>query len=177
MNSPSEYPTGASRSCQVSESRPVAPVGGGSVCAAVPPPAGPVGPPTVGRTASRFDHRLRGHRRSARLPKRRLADSARRILCPRVGTIWLSAHFLGAGSACGRSTQNVPPMTIGRGYLRLAEAGLSPSLSPVEFCSRHSSWTFHFHLPASLGSTGVTPLPRYYGRSDSRRAALRALWP
>ena len=23
------------------------------------------------------------------------------------------------------------------------------------------------HLPASLGSTGITPLPRYYGRSDS----------
>jgi hypothetical protein len=36
---------------------------------------------------------------------------------------------------------------------------------------------FHSHTGCSLtgrGSTGITPLHRYYGRSDSHRAALRA---
>jgi hypothetical protein len=33
----------------------------------------------------------------------------------------------------------------------------------------------YLHLPASLCSTGVTRLPRSYGRSDSCRPALRAL--
>jgi hypothetical protein len=30
----------------------------------------------------------------------------------------------------------------------------------------------HIHLPAPLGSTGITPLRRYYGRSDSCPALL-----
>ena len=46
-------------------------------------------------------------------------------------------------------------------------------LPPVEL-SRHSSCPSRFHFPASLGSTGVTPLPGYYGGSDSCRAVLRA---
>ena len=32
------------------------------------------------------------------------------------------------------------------------------------------AWSFDIHLPASLRSTGVTRLRRYYGRSDSCRA-------
>ncbi len=42
--------------------------------------------------------------------------------------------------------------------------------SPYGHCrrSRLHRWFRHaFHLPAALRSTGVTPFPRYYGRSDS----------
>ena len=64
--------------------------------------------------------------------------------------------YLRAVLACGQSTFNVPPKAIGLGFLQLAERGLSPSLSPVQFCSVHSSWIFRIHLSPSLGSTGVT---------------------
>src|SRR5262249_20163357 len=47
----------------------------------------------------------------------------------------------------------------------------------------HVAWTSRLHLPASLGSTGITRLRRYYGRSDScagglgRPSANRPGWP
>ena len=50
---------------------------------------------------------------------------------------------------------------------------MAPPLPPVEL-SRHSSSSLRCHFPASLGSTGVIPLPCYYGCSDSCRAVLRA---
>ena len=40
------------------------------------------------------------------------------------------------------------------------------TLPPVELAVP-ASWSLRFHFPASLGSTGVTPPPRYYGCSDS----------
>jgi hypothetical protein len=86
----------------------------------------------------------------------------------------LSARVVRAVLACARSTRKVAPTTIGLGLFRLVEAELSPPLSPVQLTGP-SSWSSRFHFPASLGSTGITPLLRYYGCSDSRRAALRAL--
>ena len=53
---------------------------------------------------------------------------------------------------------------------------MSQSLSPVDL-PRHQSWSLRLHFPASLGSTGVTPLLGYYGCSDSHPAALGALRP
>lgn len=88
--------------------------------------------------------------------------------------IGLSARFVRAALAFARSIPNVPPTTSGRGWRRLVETGAAPSLSPSTELS-HASWSLRLHFPASLGSTGVTPLHGYYGHSDSRRAALRAL--
>ena len=176
MNSPSGCPAGLSRSCRVSESRRGAPLDGGNVGSAVLRAVGPVLARLGHRTARLFDHQLQGRLRCARPPRRRPADLLRPALCPRVGTIQLSARFVRAGSACVRSIPNVPPTTSGRGCLRLVEAGTAPSLPPLGF-GPHGSWTSRFHLPTSLGSTGVTPLHCYYGRSDSRRAALRATGP
>src|ERR1700726_237650 len=64
-----------------------------------------------------------------------------------------------------RSRPLVPPMPIGLGSLPLVEP--FPALTRVvvpSFCLSR------FHLPASLDSTGVTPLLRYYGGSVTSRA-------
>ena len=64
---------------------------------------------------------------------------------------------------------------MGRGCLPLVETKLASSLARLGFCL-HLSEPSRVHLPASLGSMGVTPLLGYYGCSDSHRAAFRALW-
>ena len=59
----------------------------------------------------------------------------------------------------------VPPMPTGLGFLPLVEP--FPALSRVvvpSFCLSR------LHLPASLGSAGITPLPRYYRGSVTFRA-------
>jgi len=61
-------------------------------------------------------------------------------------------------------------------------AGMStPCLAPIPgtggVSPGSSGLSIAHHLPASLGSTGVTPLQRYYGCSDSCTAALRAIRP
>ena len=57
-------------------------------------------------------------------------------------------------------------------------ARTSPAcLAVCRHCRRvvfRRSRSFRIHLPASLCSPGVTPLPRYYGRSDSCGLALPA---
>ena len=60
----------------------------------------------------------------------------------------------------------VPPTPIGRGFLRLAYRDI-PELASICLPSHESSLIYR---PASLRSAGVTPLRRYYVRSDSWRA-------
>jgi hypothetical protein len=59
----------------------------------------------------------------------------------------------------------LPPIPNGHGSLRLVEPlpALPTVFVPVFCLSR-------FHLPASLGSTGITPLLGYYGGSVTFRA-------
>jgi hypothetical protein len=57
-------------------------------------------------------------------------------------------------------------MTIGHGFLRLAEAGsFLPPLATVLVVARLC--LSRLHLPASLCSTAITPLLRYYEGSVS----------
>jgi hypothetical protein len=57
------------------------------------------------------------------------------------------------------------PRPSGLGFLPLVEP--FPALPRVVVPSLYLS---RFHLPASLGSTGITPLPCYYGGSVTSRA-------
>src|SRR5208337_3004681 len=65
---------------------------------------------------------------------------------------------------CVRSRPRVPPMPIGLGFLPLVEPFRAlPRVVVPSFCLSR------FHLPASLDSTGITPLLRYYGGSVTSR--------
>jgi hypothetical protein len=63
------------------------------------------------------------------------------------------------------SRRLVRPSAVRASPLRLFYPGLPPGLSPVSFRSFQTS---RLHLPAPLGSTGITRLQRYYEGSDSR---------
>src|SRR6266446_1003417 len=66
---------------------------------------------------------------------------------------------------CVQSRPPVPPRPIGLGFLPLVEP--FPALPRVVVPSLYLS---RFHLPASLGSTGITPLLCYYEGSVTSRA-------
>jgi hypothetical protein len=84
-----------------------------------------------------------------------------------------SARFLQAGLACDPSIPIVPPTTNGGGWLRLLQARSPPAAAAARFLS---SFVIDFTppLPCVPWLRGRYPVPRYSGRSDSRRAALRA---
>ncbi len=76
----------------------------------------------------------------------------------------LSRCWCPTPSTCIPSRRSVPSTTTcsaRHGHLRLAEP--LRALTPVWIQNVQAS---RIHLPASLGSTGITPLQRYYGRSD-----------
>ena len=81
-----------------------------------------------------------------------------------IETIYLLQSPFPGLPTCVRSRLLVPPMPTGLGCLPLVEPfpALPRVVVPLFCLSR-------FHLPASLGSTGITPLPRYYGGSVTSR--------
>ena len=80
-------------------------------------------------------------------------------------TIYLLRSPFPGLPTCVRSRPLVPPMPTGLGCLPLV--GPFPALTRVVVPSFYLS---RFHLPASLDSTGITPLLRYYGGSVTSRA-------
>src|SRR5262249_44759065 len=73
-------------------------------------------------------------------------------------------------STCARSRPLVPPMPIEHGSLRLVEPlPALPTVFVPLFCLSR------FHLPTSLGSTGITPLLRYYRGSVTFRRGSSGL--
>jgi hypothetical protein len=85
-------------------------------------------------------------------------------------TIYLLRSPFPGLPTCVRSRPLVPPRPTGLGCLSLVES--FPALSRVVVPSFSLS---RFHLPASLDSTGITPLLRYYGGSVTSRAQFFGL--
>ncbi len=80
----------------------------------------------------------------------------------------LLAHRVPVPSTCDLSRSSVLSTPNGGGPLRQVESGggdaVARTLRPVAL---PTLWSSRIHLPASLCSTGITRLPRSYGRSDS----------
>src|SRR6516225_5153648 len=87
-------------------------------------------------------------------------------------TIYLLQSPFPGLPTCVPSRPPVPPTPSGLGFLPLVEP--FPALPRVVVPSLCPS---RFHLPASLGSTGITPLPGYYGGSVTSRVQFFGPFP
>jgi hypothetical protein len=99
-----------------------------------------------------------------------LPDSLDFTLYRSTETIYLLQSPFPGLPTCVRSRPQVPPMPIGLGCLPLVEPLRAlPRVVLVSLCLSR------FHLPASLDSTGITPLLRYYRGSVTFRLKFRSL--